>query len=190
MPFQLVEPPSGAWMVIGASEERALLGCGGSVLRKVAESGTQPLLLGRGNGERASAFGAEIGTGDMAASIEKGLKSGIKVVWLPFYGSSCQEDGEVLDSWRMANARVPEWDGEIWMYETTTPLWANRGIDVSKQASEKARLLRDRVGRDELEAVMGLHRYRGLRPAIDYAEGFLSLSVKDFRREFDRWNKG
>jgi len=197
MPFDLAQPPGGRWLVIGASLEHSLLGCGGTLSRRAeiadgaSASGGLTLATPGANGGVGVGLGCEMIEGERVAAIADKLSRGtVDVVFAPFLGASQKDELVALDEFSTALEKAPKWRGEIWMYETIAPLWPNRGIDISETAERKREMLSQRVPEGELEAVLGLNRYRGLRPMLENVEAFLVLNARAFLRERRRWRRG
>ena len=112
------------------------------------------------------------------------LLSGFSILWVPFVGTSHAAEREVLSRFVGLLRTAESWRGQVWMYEGTVPLWPNRGVDVSSVAERKKEFLKTADG---IDVATGLGRYRGLRPIVESAEGFLALDRKAFLCEARRW---
>ncbi len=183
MPYALVSPPLGRGVVVGASAAEAMVGCGGTLV-----------------GARAS--GAEVSWGmatDPGGAVE-GMEWSSQRDGLPRQGEPHRAvDFAFVPHPYAASAgtrailaefsgwvREERWSGRVWLYETAIPLWPNRGVDIGGWVQRKEGMLSDVGGGDRISAARGLARYRGLRPVVDFAEGFLVMSAARFLAEVQR----
>lgn len=182
MPYSLAAEPGGGWLVVGGSAAGAMRGCGGAV-------------LGRDGGGgwlwAADEAGTEVADGFRLTSLASAEGMGmllrerrVEVVFAPFFGGGSAAERRALSALVESLGEARGWAGEIWCYETTVPLWPNRGIDISDRAAQKRELLSRCRGSD---VAQGLGRYRGLRPMVPAAEAFVVLARRAFLRECRRW---
>lgn len=183
MPYSLEAAPSGARLLIGASPEAALRGCGGVLLQEPGAS------IDAGGTEPDSALLKGFGLSQVGSAKDLALPDDSGVVFAPSFTSCDPEDIACLDRLAAALKANSNWSGEVWLYETSTPLWPNRGVDISSVFAQKSEQLAAVCDTNALAASSGLAHYRGLRPIRPQAEAFLALKPSEFLREFPRWRE-
>jgi LmbE family N-acetylglucosaminyl deacetylase len=105
------------------------------------------------------------------------------VIFSPFPGEGHRGHAAIAASTDVASVEA-SFRGELWCYETWSPLWPNWGVDITGVVDEKRAAIeraRPHESLPQVEAALGLNRYRGLKLGVDFAEAVFVCRTPLFR---------
>jgi LmbE family N-acetylglucosaminyl deacetylase len=153
----------------------------GSAARRGADPGTPRLERRFLEVPRAALWRRERWVSERLAGVIRAVRP--DVIFSPFPGEGHRGNAAIAASTEVASVET-SFRGELWCYETWSPLWPNWGVDITGVVDEKRAAIeraRPHESLPHVEAALGLNRYRGLKLGVDFAEAVFVCRAPLFR---------